>query len=306
MSIIRNAPGPEEHFQLLSNSFARDRRVKPRAARVYIYLRSHRTGWSTNVRRVAEALEMNPETVNNAINDLESLGYVERHQTVNEAGKFSGVEYVTYAEAPAPETPESGEDSEGDRVPETRIRKNRTRKNRYRKNGTYKNTNNKKTNTKEDQGGLEGVEEPEPTGLGTGQDAQSPPQSLDELASMHAATTSDDVCPQHPHGNPDDAPCRGCRRVRLREQQEAARREAERKGAVVREIQKRNAEYTPPEPLTVDKYPPGVSKVGCPACGAPKGAQCVKNGKPAMTACVVRMKAAKTHILSDEVDTGKR
>ena len=91
MSVIRNSPGPEEHYQLLSNSFARDKRVTPRAARVYIYLRSHRTGWSTNVRRVAEALEMNPGTVNQAGNDLDSLGYVERNQTVDESGKFSGL-----------------------------------------------------------------------------------------------------------------------------------------------------------------------------------------------------------------------
>lgn len=313
MSIIRNAPGPEEHFQLLANSVARDKRLTPRAARVYIWLRSHSTGWSTNVRSIAKAIDMDPGTVNKAVQDLESLGYVERHRIVDKAGKYSGVEYVTYAEAVVretpetadPETPETAGDSDADRVPENHVRKNHTWKNHTWKNHTYKKTNTKKTNTKEDQGGLEGVEEPEPTGLEPGQETQSPPQSLDELAEIHAVATSDDVCSRHPHGNPDNVPCHGCRQVRMREQQEAARREAERKGAVVREIQKRNAEYTPPDPLTVDKYPPGVADVGCPDCKAQSGAQCVSDGKPRMMPCGGRLRAGKSYSMSDEVDNNK-
>ena len=294
MSIIRNSPGPEEHYQLLSNSFARDSRVTPRAARVYIYLRSHRTGWSTNVRRVAEALEMNPGTVNQAVNDLESLGYVERHQAVDEAGKFSGVEYVTHAEAIARESSESAEDSASARVLENRTRENRERKNRERKNDTYKNTNSKKINIKEDQGGLMGSSEHEATGLSAEQDAQFPPKSLDELAAMNAAAAADNVCPRHPHGNHDDVPCHGCRQVRVRQQQEAAQREAESKGAVVRELRKRNESYTPPKPPTVDKYPPGVAELDCAGCGASSGEQCVRGGKPAMLPCGERLRAAKS------------
>ena len=294
MSIIRNSPGPEEHYQLLSNSFARDSRVTPRAARVYIYLRSHRTGWSTNVRRVAEALEMNPGTVNQAVKDLESLGYVERHQTVDESGKFAGVEYVTHAEAIDRGSSEAAEDSESSRVLENRTRKNRTRKNRERKSDTYKNTNSKKINLKEDQGGLMGSSEHEATGLSAEQDAQSSPKSLDELAAMNAAAVADDVCPRHPYGNPDDVPCHGCRQVRVRQQQEAARREAESKGAVVREIRERNESYTPPKPLTVDKYPSGVAEIECSACRASSGEQCVRDGKPAMMPCGERMRAAKS------------
>ena len=294
MSIIRNSPGPEDHYQLLSNSFARDSRVTPRAARVYIYLRSHRTGWSTNVRRVAEALEMNPGTVNQAVKDLESLGYVERHQTVDESGKFAGVEYVTHAEAIDHGSSEAAEDSESSRVLENRTRKNREWKNRERKSDTYKNTNSKKINLKEDQGGLMGSSEHEATGLSAEQDAQSSPKSLDELAAMNAAAVAENVCPRHPHGNPDDVPCHGCRQVRVRQQQEAARREAESKGAVVREIRERNESYTPPKPLTVDKYPLGVAEIDCAGCGASSGEQCVRDGKPAMMPCGERMRAAKS------------
>ena len=294
MSIIRNSPGPEEHYQLLANSFARDSRVTPRAARVYIYLRSHRTGWSTNVRRVAEALEMNPGTVNQAVNDLESLGYVERHQAVDEAGKFSGVEYVTHAEAIARESSESAEDSASARVLENRTRENRERKNRERKNDTYKNTNSKKINIKEDQGGLMGLSKSESTGLSAEQDSQSSPKSLDELAAMNTAAAADNVCPRHPYGNHDDVPCHGCRQVRVRQQQEAAQREAERKGAVVRELRKRNESYTPPKPPTVDKYPPGVAELDCAGCGASSGEQCVKFDKPAMLPCGERLRAAKS------------
>ena len=295
MSVIRNSPGPEEHYQLLSNSFARDKRVTPRAARVYIYLRSHRSGWSTNVRRVAEALEMNPGTVNQAVNDLESLGYVERHQTVDESGRYSGVEYVTHAESVNPESAEVAEDSEPDRVSKNRSRENHERENRERKNDTYKKTNSKKTNTKEDQGGLEGVEEPVTTGL---EGAQEPaPKSLDDLAQEYAsgnAPASPGICPQHPWGNSQNVPCAGCRDARMERERAERQRELSRKGEVVRELRKRNESYTPPEPPTVDKYPPGVAEIGCTGCGASSGEQCVKFGKPAMLPCGERLRAAKS------------
>lgn len=295
MSVIRNSPGPEEHYQLLSNSFARDKRVTPRAARVYIYLRSHRSGWSTNVRRVAEALEMNPGTVNQAVNDLESLGYVERHQTVDESGRYSGVEYVTHAESVNPESAEVAEDSEPDRVSKNRSRENHERENHERKNDTYKKTNTKKTNTKEDQGGLEGVEEPVTTGL---EGAQEPaPKSLDDLAQEHAsgdAPASPGICPQHPWGNSQNVPCAGCRDARMERERAERRRELSRKGEVVRELRKRNESYTPPEPPTVDKYPPGVAEVDCAGCGASSGEQCVRGGKPAMLPCGERLRAAKS------------
>ena len=140
----------------------------------------------------------------------------------------------------------------------------------------------------------EGVKEAVTTGLSTEQDSQSPPQSLDELAAMNAAAASGEACPSHPYGNHDDVPCHGCRQVRVRQQQEAARREAERKGAVVRELRKRNDAFTPPEPPTVDKYPPGVAELGCTGCGASSGEQCVKFGKPAMLPCGERLRAAKS------------
>ena len=140
----------------------------------------------------------------------------------------------------------------------------------------------------------EGVKEAVTTGLSAEQDSQYPPQSLDELAAMNAAAVAGDVCPRHPHGNHDDVPCHGCRQVRVRQQQEAARREAESKGAVVRELRKRNDAFTPPEPPTVDKYPPGVAELGCTGCGASSGEQCVKFGKPAMLPCGERLRAAKS------------
>ena len=145
----------------------------------------------------------------------------------------------------------------------------------------------------------EGVKEAVTTGLSTGQDSQSPPQSLDELAAMNAAAASSEACHSHPYGNPDDVPCHGCRQVRIRQQQEAARREAESKGAVVRELRKRNDAFTPPEPPTVDKYPPGVAELGCTGCGASSGEQCVRGGKPAMLPCGERLRAAKSRSVTN-------
>lgn len=102
MSRVRNHPGPEEGFFLLANKFARDPRVTARAARVYIYLRSHRDGWETNVRNIGKAVGMGKNTVATALLDLEALGYVAREQQRDEQGRVTGMDYVTYAE-PCPQ-----------------------------------------------------------------------------------------------------------------------------------------------------------------------------------------------------------
>lgn len=135
----------------------------------------------------------------------------------------------------------------------------------------------------------------ETTGLEEAQ--EHAPKSLDDLAQEHAsgdAPASPDICPQHPWGNSQNVPCSGCRDAREYREREERQRELSRKGEVVRELRKRNESYTPPEPPTVDKYPPGVAEIGCTGCGASSGEQCVKFGKPAMLPCGERLRAAKS------------
>lgn len=165
MSRVRNHPGPEEKFFLLADQFARDPNVTPRAARVYIYLRSHRSGWETNVRRIGTAIGMGKNSVAAAIQELVDLGYVEREQLRDEQGRVGEMEYITYA-APRPhsgdtgmaaagaktetepEPPGAGEPAGNGRNPNTGHRETGARETGNRETGTHKGTNSKGTNGK--------------------------------------------------------------------------------------------------------------------------------------------------------------
>lgn len=140
MSRIRNHPGPDEGYSLLSNEFARDKRVSPRAARVYIYLRSHSNGWETNVRRVADAVGMGKNAVAAGLKELVELGYVDREQSVGDDGRFGEIDYVTYA-SPCPQNGDADDTPRSEPLPRYRAPETR-----YADNGTYKETNYKNTN----------------------------------------------------------------------------------------------------------------------------------------------------------------
>lgn len=292
VAIFRQGPRPEDNFTQVPNALYQDPNIPVEAKGLYGYMRSHRDGWVMTTERIGKANGMSKNRAAKYINILIDLGYIIRSQT-NENGRFGETEYMILSTPCTKNRDTVSESANSQLIPEPK--KPDHGKPAPRKIEPYNKTNINNTNIKKDQGGMEGVEEPEPTGLGTGQDSQSPPQSLDELAEMHAVATSDDICPQHPYGNHDDVPCHGCRQVRVRQQQEAARREAERKGAVVRELRKRNESYTPPKPPTVDKYPSGVAEIDCAGCGASSGEQCMRGGKPAMLPCGERLRAAKSH-----------
>ncbi|WP_304042717.1 helix-turn-helix domain-containing protein [Corynebacterium glyciniphilum] len=75
----------------------RDPHLTDRAKAVYLFMRSHRTGWSLNTSMIAEALNRSRNTVMSAINDLIEAGYVERLQGRIGDGKFGTVEYVVHS-----------------------------------------------------------------------------------------------------------------------------------------------------------------------------------------------------------------
>lgn len=76
------------HFTMITNEFARDPEVTPRAARVFIYLMSNTDGWVTSAARVAKVLGMGESTVKAALRDLEGLGYLRRERKNVEGGRF--------------------------------------------------------------------------------------------------------------------------------------------------------------------------------------------------------------------------
>lgn len=157
----------QDNFTMISNEFGRNPNVTPRAARLFVYIASHETGWSLSVTATENATGLKRGTIFEALKDLRKLGYVKRYQKVDEGGRFSGTEYQVFL-LPLPE--DERDDiavSANNRVREnstrsdqqecdesaggSRVRENRIRENRIRKNDTLKKTNTKKTNLQEDQ-----------------------------------------------------------------------------------------------------------------------------------------------------------
>jgi|GEM_PF-5272858 len=98
MATIKHGPAPEDHFSLIANDLARDPRISLRAKGVYLYLRSHRDGWSMSVDRIAEALEVSRRTITSSVKELEEHGYLIREQTNGEKGQFGASNYTVLSQ----------------------------------------------------------------------------------------------------------------------------------------------------------------------------------------------------------------
>lgn len=98
MSKITIRHNIRENFTMVTNDFARDPHVTPRAAKVYLYLMSHSEGWETSAARIHKVLGMGLTTVKEALKDLEKLGYLQRVQERNPDGTMSGSSYDLFSE----------------------------------------------------------------------------------------------------------------------------------------------------------------------------------------------------------------
>ncbi|WP_066584614.1 helix-turn-helix domain-containing protein [Corynebacterium provencense] len=97
MATIKQGPAPEDHYAMIPNAFARSSTIPSRAKTVYLYIRSHRTGWSLSTDRIADALGMSPTTIKAAIRDLEQSGWVTRTQVHGDGGMFGNCEYTVHS-----------------------------------------------------------------------------------------------------------------------------------------------------------------------------------------------------------------
>ena len=98
MAVIKHGPSPEDHFSLISNSIARNPNITLKTKGVYIYLRSHREGWSMSTERIAEALNVSRATIGRAVNELIEHGYLVREQSRGEGGMFGSSDYIVMSE----------------------------------------------------------------------------------------------------------------------------------------------------------------------------------------------------------------
>ena len=85
------------NFTIISNEFARDPDVTPRAAKVYNYLMSNTEGWETSAARIAKIINMGEGSVKAALRDLTDLGYLHRERIHGDGGKFLRMEYQLHA-----------------------------------------------------------------------------------------------------------------------------------------------------------------------------------------------------------------
>lgn len=115
MAVIRQGPGPENRFSLISHEISRNPEISLRTKGVYIFLRSHTEGWSMSVARIAEALGVSPDTISKAVNELEDHGFLIRNQTVGGDGRFGNSEYVVMSE-PLPKKPSTENPDDGKTV----------------------------------------------------------------------------------------------------------------------------------------------------------------------------------------------
>ena len=98
MSKIWQGAAPEDQFTLIPNSLSRSDSISMRAKVVYIYLKSHRSGWHITIRRVADDLGLGRNTVTYALQDLIEAGYVQRVQSRRDGGEFDGWDYMVLSE----------------------------------------------------------------------------------------------------------------------------------------------------------------------------------------------------------------
>lgn len=148
MATIVRGPRAADHFTIISNGALRDERLTWKARGLLAYLLSMDTGWITSVRRLAEVGPDGTTAVESALKELETFGYLERHQSRahgDKAGTFSGTEYHVCDESTVTRKP-----GHGDGMPDSPV----TRLSRNGSPGTgessTKKTSSKKNSPKED------------------------------------------------------------------------------------------------------------------------------------------------------------
>lgn len=112
MATIVRGPRAADHFTIISNHALRDERLTWKARGLLAYLLSMDTGWVTSVRRLAEVGPDGTTAVESALNELETFGYLERHQSRahgDKAGTFSGTEYHVCDESTVTRKPGHGD-----------------------------------------------------------------------------------------------------------------------------------------------------------------------------------------------------
>lgn len=198
-----NVPSrPQDHFTMVPNHVARDKRLSWKARGLFLYLSSNVSGWSTSLEKLAAISQDGITSTRSGINELIKYGYLVRtdQQVHRDSGAFGGYVYdLIFHPAVSDETGESpssgnltkvGEPSSGFPTMGNPTLGNRTPKKTISKEDHHK---------REDQGGWSTCEG---TSLVRPQTVDKPPHPQLIRCDAHA-------------GMVDTPPCRGCAHAKL-------------------------------------------------------------------------------------------
>jgi len=91
--IVRSAR-PSSHFTVLSNQVIRDRRLSWRARGILVYLLSQPDNWRTTSAHLASTGQEGRDSVRNALQELETVGYLVRQKHQDGRGRWTTAVYV--------------------------------------------------------------------------------------------------------------------------------------------------------------------------------------------------------------------
>ena len=86
----------EENYTKINNAYIVDNRLSTNARFLFTFILSLPDDWDFSIRGIAVKTNLNPNTVNKYINELEQYGYIIRSQIHNEHGRFGKCEWNIY------------------------------------------------------------------------------------------------------------------------------------------------------------------------------------------------------------------
>ena len=94
----------KENYTVISNNVLRDTRMSIKARGILTTILSLTDNWEFSVNGLMQIVKDGRESINNAIKELEDLGYLKRERITNEKGQFKGYNYSIF-EKPLTEKP---------------------------------------------------------------------------------------------------------------------------------------------------------------------------------------------------------
>lgn len=95
-------------YTVMSNHHLRDKNLSLKAKGLLSQMLSLPEDWDYTLAGLSRINRESKDAIRSAVNELEKAGYVQRRQTTDASGKFSGNEYVIYECPVLPESPSGG------------------------------------------------------------------------------------------------------------------------------------------------------------------------------------------------------